>query len=96
MRGIILFAFLLSCAALVYADPPTLIRVNRNASSTDARDYADAKAAVTVLGAMSVSGPSEPWFFEMHDSFASIEELDKRSRYRALSIKFEPPLGRGR
>src|SRR5258707_10921331 len=77
MRGIILFTVLLGCAARVYADPPTLIRVNRNVASTNARDYADAKAAVMVLGTMSVSGPSEPWFFEMHDSFASIEDLDK-------------------
>jgi hypothetical protein len=77
MRGIILFTVLLGCAPRVYADPPALIRVNRNVASTDARDYADAKATVMVLGTMSVSGPSEPWFFEMHDSFASIEDLDK-------------------
>jgi hypothetical protein len=74
MRGTRLLAALLGCCVLAHADPPTLIRVIRNTSGSA---YAGANAAVTVLGTMSVSGPSEPWFFEMHDSFASIEDLDK-------------------
>ncbi len=77
MRRIIVLGALLGCSALAQSDPPMVIRVNRNAAAADGRDYAEANAAVTVLGASSTTGPSETWFFEMHDSFASIEDLDK-------------------
>jgi hypothetical protein len=72
---------MLVCCALAQADPPTLFRVIRNATWTDNTGYSDARVAVTVLGMTATSGPFESWFLEMHDSFASIEAVDK-----ALSI----------
>ncbi len=72
-----LFVVLVCCGALAFADPPTVLRVNRNPAAMDGRDYAEAKAAITVVGASSTSGPVETWLFEMHNSFASVEELDK-------------------
>ena len=66
---------------LAQADPPTVIRVIRNAQRSGNIGYAEAKDAITVLGATSVTGPSETWSFEMLDSFASMEDLD-----RALSM----------
>lgn len=62
---------------LAQADPPTVIRVIRNAQRSGNIGYAEAKDAITVLGATSVTGPSETWSFEMLDSFASMEDLDK-------------------
>jgi hypothetical protein len=64
--------------AQVFADPPELLRVIRNvqdAQTTHA--YADARAAVDVLGMRVVSGLDEAWLMEMHDSFASIEGVDQ-------------------
>jgi len=71
------FVILIACGALAFADPPTVLRVNRNPAALDGQNYADAKAAITALGATSTSGPIETWFFELHNSFASIEDLDK-------------------
>jgi hypothetical protein len=68
---------LIGCGTLVHADPPTLIRVIRNAQRSGNQGYAEAKDAITVLAATSVTGPSETWSFEMLDSFASMEDLDK-------------------
>src|SRR5260370_20956572 len=70
----------LSLAAL--AQPPTLIRVIRNPSPPGLspaciQPYADAKTAVMVLAMTSVSGVSETWLAEAHDSFESIEYVDK-------------------
>ena len=70
----ILFATCL--AAQAPADPPALVRVIRSPLQPYSKLYADAQAAVTVLGMNSISGPSESWLIEMHDSFATIEELD--------------------
>jgi hypothetical protein len=72
-----LLVALICCGTLVHADPPALIRVIRNAQRSGNQGYAEAKGAITVLGARSVTGPSETWAFEMLDSFASIEDLDK-------------------
>ncbi len=76
MRRLALWAVMLGCCALAQADPPSLVRVIRN-STLDVRSYADAKTDVTVLGMTAASGPSESWYLEMHDSFASIEAVDK-------------------
>jgi hypothetical protein len=77
MRRIRLLAALLGFCVLAQADPPTVIRVIRNAQRSNNQGYAEAKDAITVLGATSVTGPSETWSFEMLDSFASMEDLDK-------------------
>jgi hypothetical protein len=68
-------AGLLVCCASAYADPPELIRVLRGAGKSLA--YANAKTTVRVLGMASVSGLPEPWLIESHDSFESIESVDK-------------------
>ena len=41
------------------------------------RPYADVRAAVDVVGIASITGQPEVWQIESHQSFASIEDLDK-------------------
>lgn len=75
-----LIALILGCwpVAQLWADPPTLLRVVRNVQDVESnRAYADASAAVNVLGMRAVSGLDEAWLMEMHDSFASIEGVDQ-------------------
>jgi hypothetical protein len=78
MRTMKLLAALICCTGLAQADPPKIIRVLRNMSWADGRAYGNARAGISVLGATSVSGPSENWFIEMHTTFASVEDLDQR------------------
>lgn len=72
-------ASLALCAgAQTPSEPPQLLRVIRSAATRlNARPYADARAPVTVLAMAPLSGPSETWLIELHDSFASIEAVDK-------------------
>jgi hypothetical protein len=79
---------MLGCCLLAYADPPALIRVIRNSARSSSQGYADAKDAITVLGAMAVSGPSETWYFEMLDSFAGIEDLDRTLPMAATGVPY--------
>src|SRR5260370_35735766 len=75
-----LILVILGCWAIVqvWADPPVLLRVIRNVQDVDpSRTYADARTAVNVLGMRAVSGLDDAWLVEMHDSFASIEEVDQ-------------------
>jgi hypothetical protein len=88
MRRIKLFAALLGCCMLAQADPPTVIRVIRNAQRSGNIGYAEAKDAITVLGATSVTGPSETWSFEMLDSFASMEDLDKALSMMSTGVPY--------
>ncbi len=71
MTRLTLLAVLASCAA---AQPPGIIRVIRNGSI---QPYAEGGAAVNVIGMSSIAGFSETWLVELHDSFASLEDLDK-------------------
>ena len=73
---------------LAQADPPTVIRVIRNAQRSGNIGYAEAKDAITVLGATSVTGPSETWSFEMLDSFASMEDLDKALSMMSTGVPY--------
>lgn len=77
MRKIRLLVALLGGSVAVLADPPSVIRVIRNAVRSSSLGYAEARDAITVLGATSLTGPSETWSFEMLDSFASLEDLDR-------------------
>jgi len=79
-KSIVLAGILISAAA---AQPPGIIRVIRNGSIR----YAEARASVGVLGMSAISGFSETWQIELHDSFASLEDLDK-----ALNTA-QPPSG---
>jgi hypothetical protein len=75
-----LIVLVLGCwpIAQVWADPPVLLRIIRNARDTGSRQiYAKAATAVNVLGMRTVSGLDVAWLIEMHDSFASIEGVDQ-------------------
>lgn len=78
----ILLAMLLPAClgAQSLTEPPPLIQLIRKPGIAPGlvRPYSDAGAAVDVLGLTAVTGYPESWFVEMHGSWASIEELDKR------------------
>lgn len=74
MKTTLAFGLLIFCAT-AQADPPELIRVIRGAGS--AQPYADAKVPIMILGMAPVSGVGEPWLMEAHDSFESIEAVDR-------------------
>lgn len=57
-----------------FAQPPEIIRIIRNGAI---QPYLRAKAPVNVVGMSSISGISETWMVELHDSFGSLEDLDK-------------------
>lgn len=41
------------------------------------RPYADAKAAIDVVGLTAMTGPPETWLVELHQTFGSLEDLDR-------------------
>jgi hypothetical protein len=55
------------------AEPSALIRIVRNAKQDPIRAYADARTQVNVIGISSLTGSSESWLVEAHNSFESIE-----------------------
>jgi len=69
---ITLLAGIFACCS--FAQAPNVIRVVREGlfqpSIYD-------RAAVNAIGLSAVSGPAETWRIELHDSFASLEDLDK-------------------
>ncbi len=69
----------LGATAQTPGDPPPIIKLIRKPGTDPnaARPYADAKAAVDVVGMTSVTGLPETWLLEAHYSWASIEDLDK-------------------
>jgi hypothetical protein len=77
-------AGLLAFGALAQAqiEPWPLIQLSRRpgVDASSIRPYADAKAAVNVLGMASITGAPESWLIAAHDSFASIEDVDKAVR----------------
>src|SRR5580698_1936911 len=77
----LLFALTLIPAAFSQAptDPPPIIQITCQAgySTATAKPYAGAKAAVEAVGMSSVTGPPQTWTVELHNNFASIEDLDK-------------------
>jgi hypothetical protein len=79
MREIRLLAAILGVCTIVHADPPALIRMVRNVPNNGSaiQPYVSGKAAAVVLGLRSVSGLQETWLTELHDSFASIEDIDR-------------------
>jgi hypothetical protein len=70
-RSILLFWFAVSCAQ---AQPPNLIRLVRQGQI---QPYIMGRAPVSVLGMTAMTGPAENWLIEMHDSFASLDNVDK-------------------
>jgi hypothetical protein len=68
------FILAVAFASISIADPPSAVRLVRNG---EVQPYIDGKTAVDVVGMSAISGPSEHWLIELHDSFASLEDLDK-------------------
>jgi len=79
MREMRLLAAILGVCTIAQADPPALIRMVRNVPNNGSaiQPYVNGKAAAVVLGLRSVSGLQETWLTELHDSFASIEDIDR-------------------
>jgi hypothetical protein len=69
---ITLLAGLFACCS--FAQPPDLIRVVRVGAI---QPYVDGRSPVDVVGISALAGFDEEWLIELHDSFASIESLDK-------------------
>jgi hypothetical protein len=95
---ILLLAGILSSAAVAQSltDVPPIVQLVRNPGTggPSTRDYANAKAALNVIGLAAVTGPPETWLVEAHASFASVEDLDQRisalSPVRVTTGAFEP------
>ena len=95
---ILLFAGILSSAAAAQSltDPPPIVQLVRKPGTGGAslKPYANAGAAVNVVGMASVTGLPETWLVEQHYSFASIEDLDQRisalAPVRAFSDASDP------
>ena len=88
IRKTIFLIALASCAfAQAPGEPFPMIRVLRTAGPAPKYDlirpYADAKTSVNVFGLGSISGPSETWLIEAHDSFESLEAVDTALAYNA-------------
>jgi hypothetical protein len=83
MRTILVAALL---AFEVSAQPPTepapLIQLIRRPGidASAIRRYVDSRAAVNVVGMASITGSPETWLIAAHNSFASIEDVDKAVR----------------
>src|ERR1035438_4923460 len=79
---ILLLAGILGSAAVAQSltDPPPIVQLVRKPGTGGAslKAYANAGAAISVIGMASVTGLPETWLVESHYSFASVEELDQR------------------
>ena len=77
----IAMAGILACGTLAQSpnEPAPLLQLIRKpaVAAPPARPYGEARAAVNVIGLTAVTGPRETWLMEWHESFASIEALDK-------------------
>jgi hypothetical protein len=65
-----------AAAAQTLTEPPPLLRLHRRPGAASVRSYADARIPVNVVGMAAITGPPETWLMEVHDSFASIENVD--------------------
>jgi hypothetical protein len=80
MRPILLGCLAVFCAAAQpAAEPPPIIQIVRKVgtSAPPQRQYGSAGAALNAIGMTSITGLPETWLVELHDSFGSIEILDK-------------------
>ena len=83
MRIIAISAILaFAVAAQTRTEPAPLLQLIRRpgVDASSIRRFVDARAAVTVLGMTSLTGPQETWLLAAHDAFASIEDVDKAAR----------------
>lgn len=80
MRTLLFAGILASCAlAQGPTDPPPINQLTRKPGigGKAIRPYADAKAAVDVVALTAMTGLPETWLVELHDTFASLENLDR-------------------
>jgi hypothetical protein len=80
MKFLLLTALWAACAAAqTPSEPPTLIQLIRQPGldGQPLRPYSNVQAPLTVLGMSTITGVPETWLMELHDSFVSIEDLDK-------------------
>jgi hypothetical protein len=77
----LLFALALVSAAFAQAptDPPPILQIacEYGHAIGPVKPYAAAKAAVDAIGMSSATGTPQTWTIEVHNNFASIEDLDK-------------------
>ena len=78
---ILLLTSILTTSALAQGltDPPPILQLVRKPGTRGpaSRTYATAGAAVNVIGMAAITGLPETWLLEAHDSFASVERLDR-------------------
>lgn len=79
MRTLLLTGLLAGIAAAQMTDVPPVIQIVRKpgAGPMSSQPYADARAAIEVVGITSMTGVPETWMIECHNSFMSVEGLDK-------------------
>jgi hypothetical protein len=78
MKTLLLAGLAVSAAAAQsLTEPPSLVRLHRHLGGASVRPYADAHISVNVVGMAAITGRPETWLIEVHDSFASIEGVDK-------------------
>jgi hypothetical protein len=80
MRILLLLSILAAgVSAQGFTDPPPIVQLVRKpgARIPASRSYASAGAAVNVIGMAAITGLPETWLLEAHDSFASVEYLDR-------------------
>jgi hypothetical protein len=95
---ILLLAGILSSAAAAQSltDVPPIVQLVRKPGTGGAsmKPYANAGAALNVIGMASVTGLPETWLVEAHYTFASVEDLDQRisalAPVRAFSDASDP------
>jgi hypothetical protein len=81
MRIIVLSCLVagIAMAQSLTTDPPPIVQILRKpGTTTEVRQYGNARAEVNAIGLRSVTGLPETWMVEAHYSFASIEDLDRR------------------
>jgi hypothetical protein len=78
---ILLFAGIMASCVCAQGptDPPPIIQLTRKPGigGKAVRPYADAKAAIDVMGITAMTGLPETWFMELHQTFGSLEDLDR-------------------
>src|SRR5947208_16100041 len=82
MRTLLLTGILTGAAMgqSLTVEPPPIVQIVRKPGTAGAsmRPYANAQAAVNVIGMRSITGVPETWLVEAHYSWTSVEDLDQR------------------
>jgi hypothetical protein len=95
MKLLVVGGLLATCTtAQVFTEPPPIVQLVRIPRAKDVwtRQYKTAQARVEVLGMTAITGLPETWLVEAHDSFASVEDLDRRlASLPQGSNEFSPP-----